>query len=177
MAIVPLSFISACIFCEFDLLLGVYILLSPQEEEVHSSSCGNRCTHLAAHSSKRLNPLSVIILVCLAMISSNTLRFEYFRDFSKCLQAIFFQLSFEKLWLYLLGARLFWLKNIKNYYQSAPKVYQMYSRKLRQFRKPNLNFIRVIKNSSFNQSFADDIPCSMLWMSSCVISSSPTLIH
>ena len=25
----------------------------------------NRCTHLAAHSSKRLNPLSVIIIVCL----------------------------------------------------------------------------------------------------------------
>ena len=51
--------------CEFAMLLDVYILLSPQEEEVHSSSCGNRCTHLAAHSSKRLNPLSVIILVCL----------------------------------------------------------------------------------------------------------------
>ena len=36
-----------------------------QEEEVHSSFCANRCTHLAAHSSKRLNPFSVIILVCL----------------------------------------------------------------------------------------------------------------
>ena len=47
------------------MLLDVYILLSPQEEEVHSSSCGNRCTHLAAHSSKRLNLLSAIILVCL----------------------------------------------------------------------------------------------------------------
>ena len=177
MAIVPLSFISVCILCEFAMLLDVYILLSPQEEEVHSSSCGNRCTHLAAHSSKRLNPLSVIILVCLAMIWSNTLQFEYFRDFNKCLQAIFFQLSFEKLWLYLLGARLFWIKIIKNYYQSPPKVYQMYSKKLRQFRKPNLNFIRVIKNSSFNQSFADDIPCSTLWMSSCVINSSATLMY
>ena len=57
--------ISVWILCEFVMLLDVYILLSPQEEEVHSSSCGNRCTHLAAHSSKRLNPLSVIILVCL----------------------------------------------------------------------------------------------------------------
>ena len=65
LVIVPLSFILVSIFCEFDMLLDVYILLSPQEEEVHSSSSGNRCTHLAAHSSKRLNPLSFIILVCL----------------------------------------------------------------------------------------------------------------
>ena len=64
-AIVLLLFISVCILCEFAILVDVYILLSPQEEEVHSSSCGNRCTHLAAHSSKRLNPLSFIILVCL----------------------------------------------------------------------------------------------------------------
>ena len=48
--------------------MRIYILLSPQEEEVHSSSCGNRCTHLAPHSSKRLNPLSIIILVCLSNI-------------------------------------------------------------------------------------------------------------
>ena len=46
----PLSFISVCILCEFAILLDVYILLFPQEEEVHSSSCGNRCKHLAAHS-------------------------------------------------------------------------------------------------------------------------------
>ena len=65
LAILPLLFISVSIFCEFAMLPDVYILLSPQEEEVHSSSWGNRCTHLAAHSSKRLNPLSVIILVCL----------------------------------------------------------------------------------------------------------------
>ena len=71
MAIVPLSFISVCILCEFAMLLDVYILLSPQEEEVHSSSCGNRCTHLAAHSSKRLNPLSVIILVCVGNTQKN----------------------------------------------------------------------------------------------------------
>ena len=59
----PLLFILVSILCESAMLLDVYNLLSPQEEEVHSSSCGNRCTHLAAHSSKRLNPLSVIILV------------------------------------------------------------------------------------------------------------------
>ena len=55
----------AFILYEFAMLLDVYILLSPQEEEVHSSSCGNRCTHLEAPSSKRLNTLSVILLVCL----------------------------------------------------------------------------------------------------------------
>ena len=64
LAVVPLSFIWVCILCEFAMLLDVYTLLSPQEQEVHSSSCGNRCAHLAAHSSKILNPFSVIILVC-----------------------------------------------------------------------------------------------------------------
>ena len=43
---------------------GVYILLSPQEEEVHSSSWGHRCTDTAVHSTKRFKPLSVIILPC-----------------------------------------------------------------------------------------------------------------
>ena len=65
LATTPLSFISVSIFYKFAMLPDVYILLSPQEEEVYSSSLGRRCTHLAAHSSKRLNPLSVIILVCL----------------------------------------------------------------------------------------------------------------
>ena len=35
------------------------------------SSWGNRCTHLAAHSSKRLNSLSIIILVCLGNTHKN----------------------------------------------------------------------------------------------------------
>ena len=34
------------------MLADVFILLSPQEEDVHSSSC--RFTHLVAHSPKRL---------------------------------------------------------------------------------------------------------------------------
>ena len=55
----------AFILYEFAMLLDVYILLSPQEEEMLSSS-GNRCTHLVAHLSKILNPLSAIILVCLS---------------------------------------------------------------------------------------------------------------
>ena len=41
------------------------------------------------------------------IISINTLQFQYFWDFNKCRQAIFFQLRFEKFWLYILGARLF----------------------------------------------------------------------
>ena len=61
-----LSFILVSIVCEFAMLPDVYILLSPQEEEVHTSSCGNRSAHLAAHSSKRLNLLSVITSVRLS---------------------------------------------------------------------------------------------------------------
>ena len=33
----------------------------------------------------------------------NTLQFQYFWDFNKCLQEIFSQLSFGDFWLYLLG--------------------------------------------------------------------------
>ena len=33
----------------------------------------------------------------------NTLQFQYFWDFNKCLRAIFSQLSFENFWLYLSG--------------------------------------------------------------------------
>ena len=64
----PLSLISASILCELAMLPDVYILLSPQVEEVYSSYWWGMCTHLEEHSSKRLNPLSVIILVCLGNI-------------------------------------------------------------------------------------------------------------
>ena len=66
LVITPISFISVSILCEFATLPDVYILLSPQQEELHCSSWGNRCTYLAAQLSKRLNTLSVIILVCLS---------------------------------------------------------------------------------------------------------------
>ena len=66
LAITSVLSISVSILCKFAQLPDVYIFLSPQVEEVHSSSRGyKRCTHLAAHSSKRLNPLSVTILVCI----------------------------------------------------------------------------------------------------------------
>ena len=46
-----------------------------------------------------------------AMIPSNTLQLQYYWDFNKCLRAIFSQLSFENLWLFLLGEALM----IQNY--------------------------------------------------------------
>ena len=163
LAIAPLLFTLVSILCEFSMLPDVYILLSPQEKEVHSSFWGNRCTHLAAHSSKRLNPLSVIILVCVGNTQKNKIERQtpsslvllvwtfdsywwigpissitssnvytkrinnttqtrnaavlwcllwyqvtlynsnIFLDFNKCLQAIFSQLSFENVLLYILG--------------------------------------------------------------------------
>ena len=49
--------------CEFAMVPGVYILLCPQEKEVHSSSWGHRYTHSGVQSSKRFKPLSVTILL------------------------------------------------------------------------------------------------------------------
>ena len=49
--------------CEFAMMPGVYILQYSQEEEVHSSSCGHRYTHLAAQSTKRFKPLSFTLLL------------------------------------------------------------------------------------------------------------------
>ena len=51
--------------------------------------------------------------------------FQYFWDFNKCPQAIFSKLSFENFWLYLLGARLFWLKIIENCCKSFLKVCEL----------------------------------------------------
>ena len=53
------------------MLRNVYILLTPLEKEVHSSFLSDRCTHLAAHSSERLNSLYVIVIVCLGNTSKN----------------------------------------------------------------------------------------------------------
>ena len=51
--------------------------------------------------------------MAVAMISSNTLQFQYFWDFNKCLQAVFSQSSFENFWLHLLGAGCFDSKLLK----------------------------------------------------------------
>ena len=49
-------FIFLGVMFEFVMVLCVYILLSPQEEEVHHSSWRQWCTDSAAHSSKRFKP-------------------------------------------------------------------------------------------------------------------------
>ena len=51
--------VGALSVCEFAMVPRVYILLCPQEEEVHSSSWGHGYTHSAAQSSKRFKPLPV----------------------------------------------------------------------------------------------------------------------
>ena len=48
------------------------------------------------------------------MRPSNTLQFQCFWDFNKCLGAIFSQLSFENFWLYILGE----VAMTQNYFKS-----------------------------------------------------------
>ena len=83
----------------------------------------------------------------LSLMSSNTLQFQYFWDFNKYLQVIFSQLTFPnksyKSPLKVCELKV-WVKQPPDVFQNVKTVQQ---------RKPNFNFIRVIKNSSFNQSF------------------------
>ena len=65
------SFILVRILYEFAMAPDLCILQSPREEESHSSTRGDKCTYLAAQSSKRLNHLPVIILVCLGNTPKN----------------------------------------------------------------------------------------------------------
>ena len=48
---------------QFDMEPDVYILLSPQWEDLHSS-WGDRRIYSAVHSSKRFKPFSAIMLLC-----------------------------------------------------------------------------------------------------------------
>ena len=73
------------------------------------------------------------------------IKFQYFWDFNKCLQAIFSQLIFENFWLYRLGARLFWPKITKKNHllksvnwRSELSSHQIYSKMLRKERKGSL---------------------------------------
>ena len=52
LTITPFLFLFVGLICEFAMVPGVYILLSPQEEEVRFFSWRHRCTHSAAHLSK-----------------------------------------------------------------------------------------------------------------------------
>ena len=53
LAIAPFLFILVGVLCEFAMVPGVYILLSPHENEVQYTSGGHLCTHTGAHPSKR----------------------------------------------------------------------------------------------------------------------------
>ena len=78
-------------FCLFQLVLvclwlyyaatGVFILLCPQEKELHSSSWGHRYTHSAAQSSKRFKHLSVTLLLWQSHWWSSTWKFLLTFDF------------------------------------------------------------------------------------------------
>ena len=50
LTIAQVFFISVGVLYKFAMLSEAYILLPPQEEELHSSSRGDRWIHLAAHS-------------------------------------------------------------------------------------------------------------------------------
>ena len=64
--IVPLSFISVSIHCEFAMLPDVYILLILKKKRCTLlPEWGQIYTSGSTFIKKKLNPLSVIILVCL----------------------------------------------------------------------------------------------------------------
>ena len=65
LAIASFLLISFGIPYEFAMVPYVYLLLTPLEKEVHSSSSEYRHAPLAAHSSKRFKPSTAIILLCL----------------------------------------------------------------------------------------------------------------
>ena len=89
---------------------------------MRSSSCGQWCIHSATHSSRRLKPLSLIILPsqgycwigkstnkkmtsCVMVLitrPSSTLKFQFVFGFNEYLWAIFLLLSFENFWFYIL---------------------------------------------------------------------------
>ena len=101
------------VFCEFGVKPGKYILLSPQEKDVHYSSWGQKCAHSAAHSSKRFKPLSNSILLCqgycwirkytnkkhscvMMFIMSSTSKSQFVFGFNSSIWGIFSFSNFEK---------------------------------------------------------------------------------
>ena len=75
LAIVPLSFISVCILCEFAMLLDVYILLSPQMYTCTSDVPQMEQMYTSVSTLiKKIKLLSIIILVCLGNTLKKTAR-------------------------------------------------------------------------------------------------------
>ena len=74
LAIVPLLFVSDGVLCEFAMVPDMYILLFPQEEEVHSfflTAYGERCKNLAPHSQKHFKLVATTLLLCQGNSSKN----------------------------------------------------------------------------------------------------------
>ena len=180
----------------------------PSGEDVHPSSWGNRCTHLAAHASvihKKTRVQDKLLRHCFSYcridsywwigpISSIASSNDYTKRINNTTQTRNSTVLCSLLWYlstlyhsnifgisinvseqsfpnevlkisgYIFWVRLQWLKIIKNYCKSPLKVCELkvwvkyppdvfQNVKTVHQRKPNLNFIRVIKNSSFKQSF------------------------
>ena len=164
---------------------GVYILLSPQEKEIHSSFWVQTCTHSATHSSKRFKPLSAIIFLCqgycwigkntskefncvmlmvLIIRPSGALNLDFLFGFNECLWS--FPYQFLKLSGFVFGLWLsdFWFYDTDDFKSPPmPMNKKFVSAKTTKYilgcwersvkRNSNLNFILVIKNSSFDQHF------------------------
>ena len=120
LAIALFMFILVGILYEFAVVPGVYILLSPQEEKVYSSTWGHRCTQLVAHSLKRSKPLSAIRLLCqgyywieknsnkefncvmvFIIRPSSTFKFQFVFGFNECVWETFSLLSFKNFSFYI----------------------------------------------------------------------------
>ena len=104
------------------MVLGVYILLSPLEEELHFSSWRHRCTHSAEQNinQKDLKLCYIMLLyqgccwigrntnnkfscvMVLIVRPSNTLKFQSVFGFNECLWEIVSLLNFENFWFYIL---------------------------------------------------------------------------
>ena len=159
-----------------------YIILSPQEENVHFPSWGHRCTHSAVQSSKRFKPICHYIIMVKSLLNwkktqtrnstvfivlriwpGSTLKFLFLFGFNECLLAILSLLSlwfhiwvavvwpsiFQHRWLYIISHSCPWIKNVSaKTTKSVPKCWERSVKG-----KSNLNFIRVKKNSPFNQHF------------------------
>ena len=174
LAIAPFLFFLVSVICEFAMVPGVYILLSPQEEEVHYSSwAGHKCTHSAVHSSKKIKSLSDIMLLCQSCcwIGKNTNKeFSCFLVFiMKLTSNLKFLFGFGlnniseqslpyrmlKISGFIFGLWLydFWFSNtndFKSYLIPCRWIKNLSAKTTKDIPKSNLNFIRVIKNSSFD---------------------------
>ena len=72
LTITPFLFILVSVLFEFAMVLGVNILLYPQEEDVNVLSWGHRCTYSATHSSEILYYYANVIVELKVMLFNET---------------------------------------------------------------------------------------------------------